>query len=153
MLHFAQDTPYQTFMEYVPPPAEQVIGPEIARVVKDSLREVVERGTAVRVRGVFKGVDGKPLVVGGKTGTGDHRHDTYGARGHIISSKVVNRSATFAFYIGERFFGTIVAYVAGPDAAAFHFTSALPAQLLKILAPQLELLVNTPPGVDRSPYK
>ncbi|NLF24053.1 MAG: glycosyl transferase family 51 [Deltaproteobacteria bacterium] len=142
MLHFAEDTPYQTLMEYLPPPAEQVIGPEIAQVVKDSLREVVERGTAVRVKGVFKGPDGKPLAVGGKTGTGDHRHDTYGARGRLLSSRVVNRTATFAFYIGDRFFGTIVAYVSGPDAASFRFTSALPAQLLKILAPQFEPLVN-----------
>jgi hypothetical protein len=49
----------------------------------------------------------------------------------------VNRSATFVFNIGERFFGSMTAYVHGPDSAHYDFTSALPVQLLVTLAPSL----------------
>ncbi|WP_366887945.1 hypothetical protein [Rhodoferax sp.] len=85
----------------------------------------------------FVRADGRVLPVGGKTGTGDQRYDTYGAGGRLIQSRVVNRSATFVFNIDERFFGTLIAYVPGAQAADYDFTSALPVQLLKLLAPQL----------------
>ena len=62
-------------------------------------------------------VDGTVIPVGGKTGTGDQRFDVYGAGGRLIESRFVNRSATFVFNIGERFFGSMTAYVHGPDAA------------------------------------
>ena len=75
--------------------------------------------------------------MGGKTGTGDHRFETYGKRGVLISSRVVSRSGTFVFFIGDRHFGVLTAYVTGPDAANYNFTSALPAQILKVLAPKL----------------
>jgi hypothetical protein len=39
--------------------------------------------------------------------------------------------------IGDRYFGTIVAYVREPYAARIRFTSALPVQLLKSLGRQL----------------
>src|SRR5438876_1078995 len=52
------------------------------------------------------------------------------------------RSGTFVFNIDERFFGTIIAYVPGAQAAAYDFTSGLPVQLLKVLAPKLMPLVN-----------
>jgi hypothetical protein len=83
-------------------------------------------------------------VVGGKTGTGDHRFKTFGAGGRLLESRVVNRTATFVFLIDERFYGVITAYVHGPDAAAFAFTSSLPAQLFKMIAPQLSPLLAEP---------
>ena len=83
------------------------------------------------------------MEIGGKTGTGDHRFDVHGAGGQLISSRVVNRSATFVFLIGDRYFGTMMAYVQGPHAAKYNFTSALPAQLLKSLAPALLPLLGT----------
>ncbi|MEO8600255.1 MAG: hypothetical protein ABI656_10545, partial [bacterium] len=89
--------------------------------------------------------DGSSIPVGGKTGTGDHRFDTFSAGGQLISSRVVNRTATFVFNIDERFFGTIIAYVAGPQAADYDFTSGLPVQLLKVLAPRLLPLINAVP--------
>jgi hypothetical protein len=46
------------------------------------------------------------------------------------------------FNIDGRFFGTIIAYVAGAPAAGYDFTSGLPVQLLKVLAPQLMPLIN-----------
>jgi hypothetical protein len=54
----------------------------------------------------------------------------------------VNRSATLVFTIGERYFGTIMAYVHEPHAASYRFTSALPAQVMKALLPVLEPLVR-----------
>jgi hypothetical protein len=64
----------------------------------------------------------------------------------------VNRSATFVFSIDDRFFGTIIAYVPGAQAAGYDFTSGLPVQLLKVMGPKLMPLINakadstTPPG-------
>ena len=77
------------------------------------------------------------VEIGGKTGTGDHRFDTFGRGGQLLSSRVVNRSATLVFLIGDRYFGTMMAYVHEPYAAKYKFTSAMPAQLVKALAPAL----------------
>jgi hypothetical protein len=105
---------------------------------------VVEHGTAIRANGALIAPDGRRAVVGGKTGTGDHRYKTFGAGGKLLESRVVNRSATFVFLIDERFYGVITAYVHGPDAAAFAFTSSLPAQLFRTLAPTLSPLLGEP---------
>ena len=77
------------------------------------------------------------MVVGGKTGTGDHRYEVYGSGGQLIKSTVMNRSATFVFYIGDRYYGTLIAFVPGLEAEKYHFTSGLPVQILKTLAPDL----------------
>lgn len=79
-----------------------------------------------------------------KTGTGDHRYEIYGKGGVLIGSRVVNRTATFAFMIGDRYFGTITAFVPGPDAAQYGFTSSLPVAILKALAPKLMPLLDSP---------
>ncbi|HEY6579007.1 MAG TPA: hypothetical protein VIY09_06770, partial [Rhizomicrobium sp.] len=76
----------------------------------------------------------------GKTGTGDNRFDTFGPGRSLIESRVIDRTATFVFYLGDRFFGTITAYVPGQQAARFHFTSALAVQLLKALSPEIQPL-------------
>ena len=142
-LHFAADTPYETQLEFKPGKAERVLAPEVAQAVRGVIRLVVEEGTARRVKQAFVRPDGSFAPVGGKTGTGDQRFDSYGAGGRLIKSRVVNRSATFVFNIDERFFGTIIAYVPGAQAAGYDFTSGLPVQLLKVLAPTLMPLVNS----------
>jgi hypothetical protein len=86
------------------------------------------------------------VQVGGKTGTGDHRFDVFGKGGQIVSSRVVTRTGTLVFYIGDRFFGTMMAYVHEPYAANYKFTSAMPAQLLKALVPSLLPLLNESRG-------
>ncbi|MDO9424423.1 MAG: transglycosylase domain-containing protein [Methylobacter sp.] len=141
-LHFAQATPYETVLDKLPEQGQQVLAPEAAKVARDALIGVVEAGTAGRLKGVYKGVDGKPLSVGGKTGTGDHRREIWGARGRLIDTIFISRSATFTFFLGERFFGVITAYVEGPDAERYHFTSSLPVQIIKFLEPALAPLVN-----------
>ncbi|MFZ3081228.1 transglycosylase domain-containing protein [Rhodoferax ferrireducens] len=140
-LHFAAATPYETLLQYKPAKAQRVLAPEVAQAVRGAIRRVVEEGTAQRVKRAFVRTDGSVIAVGGKTGTGDQRFDTYGAGGRLIASRVVNRSATFVFNIDERFFGTLIAYVPGAQAAAFDFTSGLPVQLLKVLAPKLMPLI------------
>ncbi len=141
-LRFASATPYETELRYQPGPAHRVLAPEVAQAVRAAIRRVVQEGTAQRVKQAFVRPDGSIVPVGGKTGTGDQRFDTFGAGGRLINSRVVNRSATFVFNIDERFFGTLIAYVPGAQAAAYDFTSGLPVQLLKVLAPQLMPLIE-----------
>lgn len=141
-LRFAADTPYETHFEAHPSAGVRVLSAEVARTTLRALALVVEAGTARRLNGVFSAPDGTPLTVGGKTGTGDHRFQTYGRGGMLQSSRVVSRSGTFVFFIGERHFGTLTAYVKGPEAARYQFTSALPAQILKTLAPLLAAEIN-----------
>jgi hypothetical protein len=40
------------------------------------------------------------------------------AGGRLISQRVVDRTAIFVFFLGDRFFGTITAYVPGSVAAS-----------------------------------
>jgi membrane carboxypeptidase/penicillin-binding protein len=142
-LHFAKGTPYETIVAKAPPTTnEQVLAPEVARVVADAIRGVVSDGTAKRVKSAFVSADGSIIPVGGKTGTGDQRFDVYGGGGRLIESRYVNRSATFVFNIGERFFGSMTAYVHGPESKNYDFTSALPVQLLVVLAPSLMPLIE-----------
>ena len=127
---------------------EQIISPEVARATADAIRAVVSEGTAKRVKNAFKMADGSVIAVGGKTGTGDQRFEVYGAGGRLIESRFVNRSATFVFNIGERFFGSMTAYVHGPQSADYDFTSALPVQLLTALAPSLMPMIEPDQGAE-----
>lgn len=152
-LHFAAETPYEVSLRRVNKgQGEQVLKPEVARALRRAMGNVVEHGTARRVFQSYKRSDGKPYVIGGKTGTGDHRYETYGPGGQVISSRVVNRTATFAFYIGDRFFGVISAHVPGQDAAKFDFTSALAAELLKVLSPSLVPMIQGA-GTQLTPFE
>jgi len=150
-LHFAQGTPYETLMQRAPGKSEQVLHKDVAQAVAGAIREVVSNGTAKRVENAFKRADGSVLKVGGKTGTGDQRFDVYGAGGRLIESRFVNRSATFVFNIDERFFGSITAYVHGPQSEDYDFTSALPVQLLKTVAPTLMPLLEAGKPVSSMP--
>src|SRR5712691_3683307 len=135
--HFAAGTPYETRLALPPVQGERLLPPEVAAAARSALIDVVEQGTARRLKGVFLRPDRQPLLVGGKTGTGDHRRESYGAHDNLIGTRVVSRAATFVFFLGDRFFGVVTAYVTGPEAARYHFTSALPVQVLESLAPIL----------------
>lgn len=136
-LHFAADTPYETKLINDPDVGKRVMPSEVATAMREALSQVVDAGTAKRVAGSFKLADGSPLAMGGKTGTGDNRIEAIGSGGRILSSKSINRTATFVFFIGDRHFGTLTAYVPGRSAENFKFTSALPVQVLKGMAPIL----------------
>jgi membrane peptidoglycan carboxypeptidase len=136
-IHFAHDTPYETVFERKPEPGQQVLVPEVARAVRKAMAGVVESGTARRLNGVFRLADGKLITVGGKTGSGDNRIETFNRWGDVTSSRATNRTAAFVFFIGDRYFGVITAYVHGREAESYRFTSALPVTILKLLAPTI----------------
>jgi membrane peptidoglycan carboxypeptidase len=140
-LQFAKDTPYETELQLKTDEGKRVMPVEVAQILKKALAGVVDGGTARRVYGALKGPDGTPVVIGGKTGSGDNRFETFGKGGRLISSRVVNRTAAFVFYIGDRYFGVITAFMPGKEAADYSFTSSLPVQVLRLLAPELKPLV------------
>jgi membrane peptidoglycan carboxypeptidase len=135
-LHFAAGTPYETALSRVGE-ARRVMPAEVAGALREVLSQVVDGGTARRLQGSFALADGSPLVLGGKTGTGDNRIQTVGSGGRLISSRASNRTATFVFFLGNHHFGTLTAYVPGRSAENFRFTSALPVQVLRGMAPIL----------------
>ena len=148
-LRFASNTPYETIMSPVQLQGTRVMPAAVARAIRPVLAQVVQSGTAIRLAGAYK-IGGKPLVVGGKTGSGDNRFDSFGRGGGVISSRPVDRTATFVFYIEDRFFGVLTAFVPGKEAGEYEFTSSLPVAILKILAPDIERQwpqpKNTSPG-------
>jgi membrane peptidoglycan carboxypeptidase len=138
-LHFAAGTPYETVMIPAESKGVRVMPEAAARAILPVLATVVQSGTAVRLSGALKSGN-QPLVVGGKTGSGDNRYDSFGRGGHLISSNPTDRTAVFVFYISDRFFGVITAFVPGKDAGNFVFTSSLPVAILKLLTPDINAL-------------
>ena len=131
-LHLAADTPWETSLGRTATQGERVMAPEVARALRKALSEVVERGTARRLSGSFRTEGGEDLSPGGKTGTGDNRVVVRGR-----ATLALNRTATFVFHLGPRYFGSLTAYVVGPDAAKYRFTSGLPVQILTSMGPGL----------------
>jgi len=149
-LEFAKGTPYETrFVHAAAARPDPGVSPDIARVVKSLLRDVVAGGTAKRLAGGMVFPDGTVMEVYGKTGTGDQRLNIYAKGRRLIESKKVNRTATFVFVIGDRFYGSLTAVVHEPFAKRYDFTSALAVQLLKSMAPVLQPLVVEGPSAKR----
>jgi hypothetical protein len=140
-LRFAVDTPFETHLARAGGGTAQVLSSAVAQAARTALLGVVAEGTARRVRDVFMAPDGTTLPMGAKTGTGDNRHVIVDWRGERVASFARNRTATIVFFVGS-YFGVVTAHVEGPQAGDFTFTSALPAQLLRHLAPMLESLVQ-----------
>lgn len=141
-LHFGKDTPYETLLTLSPNAGEQVLAPEIAMVLKQAMLDVVNEGTAIRLRNGISLPDGAYLHVGGKTGTGDHRYKVFGPGGAILQSKVMNRAATFVFILGDQYFGTITAFVAGGEAENYEFSSSLPVSILKMILSEVTPILH-----------
>ncbi len=141
-LRLAEGTPWETALKQTQAEGEQVMAPEVAQALRRALSEVVERGTARRLAGSFRTTSGEDLSPGGKTGTGDNRVVVRGR-----SATALNRTATFVFYLGPKHFGSVTAYVVGPDADRYRFTSGLPVQILRSMGPLLmPHLDGTPEG-------
>jgi membrane peptidoglycan carboxypeptidase len=152
-LRFGAGTPTETVLARQVTAGQRVMAPEIAELVRQQLIGVVENGTGRRAHGGVAMPDGRIIPVGGKTGTGDNRLESFSANGHVIGDKAVSRTATFVFMIGDRFYGTIVAFVPGSKAASYKFTSALAVQLFKDLTPQLRSLMAEPPAPGENKYQ
>lgn len=142
-IHFAQGTPYETVLGRRAVGKETVLSQAVTEQVKQELIGVVEKGTGRRALGSVVRSDGTILAVGGKTGTGDNRVHFYASKGALIGSSPMNRTAAFVFIIGDRFFGTVVAFVPGNQAAGYHFTSALPLQVFRQLVPAIRPLLES----------
>ncbi len=155
-IHFAGGTPYETVLEQAPEKGERVLAPEIARTVRKAMADVVEQGTARRLNGVFKLSDGKPSQSAARPARATIASRRSAAPAPSPASRATNRTATFVFYIGERYFGVITAFVQGREAENYHFTSALPVTLLKLLAPAIiarmenrPIELPNPPAAER----
>lgn len=142
-LDFATGTPFETRMRRRDVRGEAVMDPAVAAAALSAMRGVAERGTARRANGSVTDETGAPVVMGAKTGTGDNRYQVYAPGGALVESRAVNRTATLVFVLAERYVGVVTAYVPGPDADAYRFTSALPSEIFKALAPVFSPL----PGV------
>jgi len=140
-LHFAAKTPFETVMERKPSAGERVLSAAVAGRARAEMTGVVANGTGRRAFHSVVLNDGSFAAVGGKTGTGDNRFHIYARGGGEISSRAVNRTAAFVFYIGDRFFGTVVAFVPGQTAESYKFTSALPVQVFTRLMAALHPLL------------
>jgi len=151
-LKMAVGTPYHTVFERVRSPGERVLSVIAAKTLRSVLAQVVDRGTARRLSGVYRDSSGFRVAVGGKTGSGDNRVKKFDRNGQVLSARVVNRTATFVFYMGERFFGVITAFVPGADAEDFSFTSSLPVAMLKQLAPVINPRINLRQYVEGAEY-
>jgi len=141
-LHFARGTPMETVMTAKPAEPDRVMPAEVAAVLRQELFGVVASGTARRAYGSVVLSNGRTVELGGKTGTGDNRMEAFDANGFVIRSKAMSRTAAFAFVIGDRFYGTVIAYVPGPQAAAFNFTSALPVQIFRHMVPVIRPVLD-----------
>ena len=146
-LHFAAATPYETIVAPAPRDGARVMSPAVAASLRGVLADVVQQGTARRLAGVFTGENKAPVVVGAKTGTGDNRHRTFSRSGGVRSSRAVNRTATLVFYIADRYFGVLTAFVPGKTAGEYRFTSALPVALLDLLAPAINTRLERGPAL------
>ena len=146
-LVFAANTPYETHVTNMPSPAETVMHREVAQALKSALADVVTRGTGRRLRGAYRMANGSELNLGGKTGTGDNRLVST-AGGQRITGRALSRTATFVFYLGDNHFGTLTAFVVGDKAEQYRFTSALPTQVLRGMAPILEPYIQQATAVD-----
>jgi len=148
-IHLAEGTPYETVLRRDPAPGERVLSPEISRVVRDAMIDVVENGTARRAFGAVTGPDGQPLPIGAKTGTGNNRYRVYGQGGRLIEDRAINRTSTLVFFLGDRFYGTLTVFVPGAAADSYGFTSSLPAQILRMIGPLLSPLLDEPAAAAR----
>lgn len=149
-LDFGRGTPVETLMARRAAPAGHVLSAEICGLVRQEMIGVVRNGTGRRALNAFVLPGGTVIPVGGKTGTGDNRFKSFGIHGGLLSDRVVNRTATFVFIVGDRFFGTVTAFVPGEGAAHYEFTSALAVQILRDLAPELMPLMSASPRPTNS---
>lgn len=146
-LHFAAETPYEVRLQNQITQGERVMRHEVAQALKVALANVVQNGTARRLKGLFTDDNGAMLAIGGKTGTGDNRIVTQMQQGRKVATTAINRTATFVFYLGDNYFGTLTAFVPGSKSNDFSFTSALPLQVMKGMMPILAPYVKKPKGM------
>jgi membrane peptidoglycan carboxypeptidase len=145
-LHLAEGTPFETRLGRRAARGVPVLDPLVAAATRRAMIGVAENGTARRAAGSVRRPDGEPMVMGAKTGTGDNRYRVYSTGGGLLESRAVNRTATLVFFLDDRYFGVVTAYVPGPAADNYRFTSALPSEIFKNIA---SVLNSRPESIPR----
>ncbi len=150
-LRLAEGTPFESDWALGDTVSRRLLSLEVCQALRPLLLDVVEHGTAVRGFHAFPDGRGGFIPLGGKTGTGDQRFETFSKGGQLLESRAVNRTATFVFFLGSRFFGTVTAHVHGEVAKKYDFTSSMPVQILRLLQPSLKPLLEAPPPSTERP--
>ncbi|MDE1151606.1 MAG: transglycosylase domain-containing protein [Micavibrio sp.] len=146
-ISFAENTPYSLQFKTKQDEGHRVLPAELTTLVRREMQGVVEDGTAHRAFNAVKLSNGQILPVGGKTGTGDNRLQTFTAGGALKSSDAKSRTATFVYAIDDKFYGCVTAYVMGSTAGQYKFTSALAAQVFKTVIPDVQPILDRAYGV------
>ena len=137
-LHFAEGTPYETRLGFVAGSGKRVMPAEVARALQDALANVVEGGTARRLQ--------RCLQAGGWQRAA-HRWQDRDRRQPHPERRRRRPADQFAgaephrhlrLLSGAESLRHADAYVPGRAADSFRFTSALPVQTLKGMAPILQ---------------
>lgn len=147
-INIAEGTPYAMKYQHKEAEAVRVLPAEVAQLVRREMQGVVEEGTGRRIKGQVTLSDGRVLSIGGKTGTGDNRVQIFSAPGVLKSSTAKNRTGTFVYAIDDRFYGCVTAYIDGPEADDFKFTSGLAVQVMKSMMPKLRPVFDRAYGVQ-----
>ena len=138
-INIGSGTPFETVFGRSWVGAHRVCSEEVAAEVKKAMEAVVDGGTAVRLKDALKRSNGSSIIIAAKTGTGDNRLESYDQKGRVIKSEAKSRTATVVFALGDRFFGTLTAFVKNdPAVEKFSFTSSLAVQALRSMMPVLE---------------
>ena len=154
---FGEGTPYEVRFRLDEPKRERVFSREVAAAAREAIIGVVERGTARRASRTFMLPDpeeegefirDESMVIGGKTGTGDHRQRSFNKWGHLLKEKFVSRSATFAFLVNERYFGVITINVEGEHAENYNYTSSMATEIFQQLFPKVVKKLEDDPNPD-----
>jgi membrane peptidoglycan carboxypeptidase len=136
-VRFGMRTPYETAMRLSPQAGRRVLSSDVAAAARGALVGVVETGSARMLRNSLRSAHGTHIAIGGKTGTGQNRVKVFARSLRVLEERSVNRTASFVFFIDDRFFGAVTAYVPGPESASYGFTSSLPVRLLRLLLDDL----------------
>ncbi len=85
------------------------------------LTGVVDDGTASRLHGAYLTADGSALPVGGKTAPGTTVSTGSRLAAGLSASRAIEpHPRPSIFFLGDRYFGTVTAYVPGPESGAFQ---------------------------------
>ena len=124
------------------------MAPEAAETIRQALTGVVKKGTAKGLLGAYLDVNGTP-----NAGWRQDRHGRQPTKhlrewrlaGHLLPSR--RPHGDIRLRSGDRLYGTVTAYVAGPQAARYKLHQrARRSRVLRVLEPALMPLFRTPRG-------
>ncbi len=100
-LHFAEGTPYETLLVRGEGKPERVLPKEVARAALRALVDVVENGTARRLKGLSRGKTAPSLQQEAKQAPGIIATSFTGAGGRLLARKVDESNSHLCFLPGR----------------------------------------------------